>query len=153
MFTGDRSGDFLYAAMHAAGLASQPNSSHRGDGLELFGAAVTAAAHCAPPGNKPTPAELGRCLDHLIATARQLRDLRACIALGKIAFDACIRLYRAMGWGTLRPAPRFGHGLIYRFKDAPTLIGSYHPSQQNTFTGRLTLPMLTSVFTQAAGIR
>jgi uracil-DNA glycosylase len=152
MFTGDRSGDFLYAAMHAAGFASQPTSINPDDGLELRGAVITAALHCAPPGNKPATTELANCFEHLTSTAALLKDLRVCVALGRIAFDACIRLYRAMGWDPLRPAPRFAHGAVYTFDTVPALIGSYHPSQQNTFTGKLTLAMLTGIFTDAAKI-
>ena len=148
-FTGDRSGDFLYRAMHAAGLANQPHSVHRDDGLRLIGAAITAAAHCAPPDNKPTPAELGACSSHLLDTAGLMPNLRVCLALGRIAFDACVRLYRAIGWDAMRPAPRFAHAAVYRFPAAPTLIGSYHPSQQNTFTGRLTQQRLIDVFVHA----
>ena len=150
MFTGDRSGDFLYAALHATGFATQPNSTQPGDGLELRDAVITAAAHCAPPDNKPTPGELENCFSHLKATAALMPDLRVCVALGKLAFDAAVRLYRASNWHPMRPAPRFGHGAAYSFETAPTLIASYHPSQQNTFTGRLTLPMLTSIFEQAS---
>ena len=150
MFTGDRSGDFLYAAMYAAGFANQPHSTHSGDGLELRDAVITAALHCAPPDNKPAPQELDNCSKYLRQTAADMPNLRVCLALGRIAFDACVRLYRAIGWSDLRPTPRFAHGALYRPAGAPVLIGSYHPSQQNTFTGKLTLPMLTEVFTLAS---
>ena len=155
MFTGDRSGDFLFRAMHAAGFASQPTSTHGRDGLRLVDVAITAAAHCAPPGNKPTPAELAACRGHLDATIDGLSDLGAgrgvVLVLGKIAFDAALALYARRGWlpATRRPRPRFAHGAAYEFAEGPALLCSYHPSQQNTFTGRLTAAMLRDVFRSA----
>ncbi len=157
VFTGDSSGDFLFRALHKAGFASQPTSIHAGDGLRLHDAYIAAAVRCAPPDNKPTPAELTRCLPWLAAELDELRDLRVVVALGRIAFDATLRLLRGRG---LPPAPRpaFGHGLLHRldllsqhgFGDAHlTLIASYHPSRQNTNTGKLTEPMFDQVFEAA----
>lgn len=144
-FTGDRSGDFLYAALHRAGLASQPTSVARGDGLALRGAYIAAAARCAPPGNRPTPEELRRCRPYLVAELAALSRLRVVVALGGIAFDAALDVL-----GAPRPRPRFGHGTVARpGPGKPVLIGCYHPSQQNTFTGRLTAPMLDTVFSTA----
>jgi uracil-DNA glycosylase len=149
MFTGDRSGEFLYRALHETGFANQTHSLHRQDGLELQDAVITAAAHCAPPDNKPAPRELEACFEHLIHTARMLRDVRVCVGLGAIAFQTLIRLYRRMGWDAMKPPPRFAHGMVHRVADGPALIGSYHPSQQNTFTGRLTAAMLHDIFAAA----
>jgi uracil-DNA glycosylase family 4 len=152
MFTGDRSGDFLLRAMHEAGFANQPTSLHRDDGLTLIDAAVTAVAHCAPPANKPTPAEMGNCFDFLEETVSLMPNLRGMVALGRIAFDGCVRLYRARGWLPPRGRPAFGHGLVHRFDAAPFVVCSFHPSQQNTFTGRLTAKMLRDVFETARGM-
>jgi uracil-DNA glycosylase family 4 len=158
MFTGDRSGDFLFPAMHATGFASQPTSTHAGDGLTLIGAAITAAAHCAPPANKPTPDELRHCTPFLDATLAALPAFRlelercALLVLGKIAFDQAAALYRRRRWWPGAPVPRFAHGAVRHVPGAPTLLCSYHPSQQNTFTGRLTAPMLQAVFEQARAL-
>ena len=149
MFTGDRSGDWLFRALHAAGFASQPTSAHRDDGLTLRGAYITAAARCAPPGNKPTPAEQSRCQPYLLAELQSLRRLKVVVALGKIGWDAYLRARRAAGAAVPRPLPRFGHGVAARMPDGITLLGCCHPSQQNTFTGRLTRPMLDAVFARA----
>jgi uracil-DNA glycosylase family 4 len=147
MFTGDRSGDFLFRAMYEAGFANQPESIAKGDGLELIDAAVTGVAHCAPPANKPLPAELANCSDFLRETFDLMPNLRAVLALGRIAFDATLRLYASRGWlnpGT--PKPVFGHGVVARFRPGvPVLVASFHPSQQNTFTGRLTPQMMRAV--------
>ena len=150
MFTGDRSADFLLRAMYETGFANQPNSDHKDDGLRLIDAAVTGVAHCAPPANKPTPDELETCSDFLERTVDALPNLRGCVALGRIAFDATLRLYRRRGWlpaGATKPA--FGHGALHQFPDAPFLLASFHPSQQNTFTGRLTPTMMRDVFSAA----
>lgn len=144
VFTGDGSGDFLMRAMHAAGFASIPTSQHVGDGLELRDAYIAAAVRCAPPDNKPTPAEIAACHPHLVAEAASLVRLRAIVCLGKIGFDAAWRLLAARAI-VVRPKPLFEHGGLYR-TTGPTIIGSYHPSRQNTNTGRLTAQMLESVF-------
>jgi uracil-DNA glycosylase family 4 len=149
MFTGDRSGDWLFRALHAAGFASQPTSVHRDDGLILRGAYITAAARCAPPANKPTPAEQARCQPYLLAELESLRRIKVVVALGKIGWDAYLRARRAAGGAVPRPLPRFGHGVAARMPDGVTLLGCFHPSQQNTFTGRLTRPMLHAVFARA----
>lgn len=149
MFTGDRSGDFLFAALHAAGFASQPHATDRTDGLMLTDVAITAAGHCAPPANKPTPEELAHCREWLEQTFDAMPDLRGCVALGRIGFDSILRLYRDRGWLGPGSRPRFGHGAVSEFPHRPFIMGSYHPSQQNTFTGRLTLQMLTDIFTES----
>jgi uracil-DNA glycosylase len=152
MFTGDRSGEWLYRALHAAGFASAPESRHRDDDLRLRDAYITAAARCAPPGNKPTPAELGRCQPFLLEELRRLKGVRVVVALGKIGWDAYLRARRAMGAPVPRPLPRFGHGAQAEMPDGVILLGSFHPSQQNTFTGRLTRPMLNTVFRRARAL-
>jgi uracil-DNA glycosylase family 4 len=152
MFTGDRSGAWLFRAMHRAGLASQPESTHRGDGLELAGAYITAAARCAPPANKPTPAELATCQPWI---ARELEllapTLRVAVCLGSIGFNALWRILgsHALGEGLPRPRPKFGHGVEIPLPSGLTVLCSFHPSQQNTFTGRLTEPMLDGIFHRA----
>jgi uracil-DNA glycosylase family 4 len=152
MFTGDRSGDFLYAAMHRAGFANQPTSRDRADGLALAGAWVSSAVRCAPPENKPTPDERDACLPFLLREIRALPELRAIVCLGGFGWDAALRALRGLGHPVPAPAPRFGHGAEVRIEGGPTLIGSYHPSQQNTFTGRLTPAMLDDVFAAARRI-
>ena len=150
MFTGDRSGDFLFAALHATGFANQPESVHRDDGLQLIDAAVTGVAHCAPPANKPTPAELVNCAPFLEQTLDLMPRLRAVVALGRIAFDACVRSFRLRGWLPGGPRPMFAHGAVVGSAGGgPTLIATFHPSQQNTFTGRLTPEMMRAVFERA----
>jgi uracil-DNA glycosylase len=149
MFTGDRSGDWLYAALHRAGFASQPASIHAGDGLRLVDAWVTSAVKCAPPDNKPLPAERDACAAWIGAEFQALTGLRAVVCLGKFAWDAGLRLLRAHGHALPSPTPAFGHGAVFRTGDGLAVIGSYHPSQQNTFTGRLTEPMLDAVFAAA----
>jgi uracil-DNA glycosylase family 4 len=138
MFTGDRSGDFLYRSLYRAGFASQPESRDIHDGLELHDAWITAAAHCAPPDNKPTPEELRNCRPFLTRELELLKNLRLVVALGKIATDAYAK----------RP---FAHGAYYPDLN-PALLCSYHPSQQNTSTGRLTQQMLDDIFLRARGI-
>jgi uracil-DNA glycosylase family 4 len=149
MFTGDRSADWLFRALHDTGFANQPSSVHLGDGLELHGAYITAALRCAPPANKPAPDEMARCHPFLLEELRLLRDVRVVVALGKIGWDAYLRARRALGRDVPRPLPRFGHGARAAMADGPVLLGSFHPSQQNTFTGKLTRPMLHSVFADA----
>ncbi len=147
MFTGDRSGDWLYRALHRAGLASQPTSTTLDDGLRLKNCLITAACHCAPPGNKPTGEELAACSDWFARTV-QLSRPKVMVALGGIAWNSIFRLAKQQGWHTAA-RPKFGHAAEHKVKDRFTIIGSYHPSQQNTFTGRLTEPMLDAVFSRA----
>ena len=143
MFTGDRSGDFLYASLHRCGLASQPTSTSRDDGLRLTGAWITAPVRCAPPQNRPTTAERDACAPFLAAELGLL-PWRAALALGGFGWDAVVRHVGAEG-----PRPRFGHGAQAELADGRTLLGSYHVSQQNTFTGRLTPAMLDEVVRDA----
>jgi uracil-DNA glycosylase family 4 len=147
LFTGDRSGDFLFRAMHEAGFANQATSVRVDDGLKLVDCAITGVAHCAPPGNKPLPGELVKCSDFLDETVAGMPNLRVMLALGRIAFDACLRLGARKGWTPVEK-PRFAHGAVSRFAPpgAPMLVASFHPSQQNTFTGRLTPAMMRDVF-------
>jgi uracil-DNA glycosylase family 4 len=151
MFTGDRSGDWLYAALHRAGLANRPTSTGRDDGLELRGAWVTAAVRCAPPANKPTVAERDRCRPFLDRELVLLPNARVLVALGSFGWDAALRALAADGSEVPRPKPRFGHGAEVEV-GGRTLLGSYHPSQQNTFTGRLTEAMLDAVLERAVRI-
>jgi uracil-DNA glycosylase family 4 len=137
IFTGDRSGDFLFAALHRAGFANQPTSVARGDGLALQGAYIAAAARCAPPANRPLPEEIGRCREYLLREWRLLQP-RAVLVLGKVALDAVIALLREMGRVPPRTAFAFGHGVSHDLGDGLRLFCSFHPSQQNTFTGKLT---------------
>jgi uracil-DNA glycosylase len=148
MFTGDRSGDWLYAALHRAGFANQPEATGRDDGLRLSGAYVTAVVRCAPPANKPTPEERDRCLPYLVRELELLRRCRTIVTLGAFGWDGALRALRELGFETPRPRPRFAHGAEATIGDW-TLLGCYHPSQQNTFTGRLTEPMLDGVFSRA----
>ena len=150
MFTGDRSGDWLFRALYEAGLANQPTSVHAGDGLRLTGAYITAALRCAPPANKPLPVEMRRCQGYLLEELALLKDVRVVVALGKIGWDAYLRARRAVGLPLPRPLPRFGHAAHAAMPDGMVLVGSFHPSQQNTFTGKLTRPMLRHVFSLAA---
>jgi uracil-DNA glycosylase family 4 len=159
IFTGDRSGDWLFAAIHRAGLSNQPESFAKSDGLKLRGVRVTAAVHCAPPENAPTPSEKKNCASWLNAEFRLLQPtLRAVVALGSFAWGAALSSLAEAGYLVPRPRPKFGHavkiellaGEVHNKRaSAITLIGSYHPSQQNTFTGRLTEPMLDEVFALA----
>ncbi|MEW6153152.1 MAG: uracil-DNA glycosylase [Actinomycetota bacterium] len=144
VFTGDRSGDWLYRALWRAGFANQPVSVSIDDGLELRGAYVAAAVRCAPPANKPTPAERDRCLPYLAREMDALGGVRVIVALGRFAHDAVCALA-----GTGRPRPTFAHGAEHALPDGRALVDSFHPSQQNTFTGRLTEPAFDAVFTQA----
>jgi uracil-DNA glycosylase len=152
MFTGDRSGDFLYRALHETGFASQPESQARGDGQTLTDVYITAAVRCAPPDNKPTLAEFQNCRKYLEREIDQLVDLRVVVALGKLAFDAYLGILRDRGVIRSRAAFRFGHNVQYEVPGAPVLVGSYHPSQQNTSTGKLTAKMLREVFERARSI-
>ena len=148
IFTGDRSGDWLYAALHRAGFANQATSERRDDGLRLRDAYVTAVNRCPPPGNRPTPAERDNCLPYLVEELRLLGRAKVLVALGSFAWDGALRALRQLEHEIPRPKPRFGHGA-----EAPigryALLGCYHPSQQNTFTGRLTEAMLDDLFARA----
>jgi uracil-DNA glycosylase len=142
VFTGDRSGDWLFASMHRTGFANQPTSVSAGDGLRLDGAFIAAAVRCAPPANKPLPAERDNCLPYAAGELELIRPA-VIVCLGAFAWDAACRLHG------LRPRPRFAHGAVHEIPDGPVLLGSYHVSQQNTFTGKLTEPMLDAVFMKA----
>ena len=141
VFTGDASGDFLFAAMHAVGLANQAVGRAAGDGLELRGAYIAAAVRCAPPANKPTPDERATCQPFLVRELGLLAEVRVLVALGAIAWESAFRTVAALTGEDARPRPAFGHGAVAR-AGGYDVVGSYHPSQQNTFTGRLTQPML-----------
>ena len=145
VFTGDRSGDWLFAALHRAGFANQPLSVRRDDGLRLTGAFVAAAVRCAPPANKPLPEERDECLPYAAAELELMPSLRVIVALGGFAWDAALRLHAP----PVRPRPKFGHGAEAALPGGRTLIGCYHPSQQNTFTGRLTEEMTDAVLIRA----
>jgi uracil-DNA glycosylase family 4 len=149
MFTGDRSGLFLMTAMHAAGFANLPRSESRRDGLELTDAFITAAVRCAPPDNKPTPEEFDACLPYLEAEWELLTRVAVVVTLGKLAWDATWRVLAGRGQG-VKPRPAFGHGArVEAPAGGPLVLGAFHPSQQNTFTGRLTPEMLARVFHDA----
>ena len=150
VFTGDRSGDVLYAAMYRAGLANQPTSVSVEDGLEVRGAYVAAAVRCAPPGNKPLPSERDRCLPYLVRELRLLTEVRVIVALGAFGWDASLRALASLGHRA-RPRPRFGHAAQARVGPY-TLLGCFHPSQQNTFTGRLTPAMVDEVLALARSL-
>ena len=154
MFTGDRSGDFLFAALFRAGFANQPTSVHRDDGLRLNGAWISAAVRCAPPANRPTPAEREQCLPWSVRELRLLAGVRTILCLGAFAWDAALRLTAASAdppAALPRPRPRFGHAAEFQ-ADRYTLLGCYHPSQQNTFTGKLTEPMIDAVLGRARAL-
>lgn len=145
VFTGDRSGDWLFASLHRTGYANQPTSVHADDGLRLEGLWIAAAVRCAPPANKPTPDERDRCLPYAREELALMPDARVIVCLGAFAWDAALRLLAPEG---VRPRPRFGH-LAEASVGGRVLLGSYHPSQQNTFTGKLTEPMTDAVFVRA----
>jgi uracil-DNA glycosylase family 4 len=149
IFTGDRSGDFLFRALHDAGFASQPTSAHAADGLRLLDCYITAVLHCAPPANRPLPGELQNCRPYLVEELELLRAVRVVVALGAIAFEHFLRAWTAAGRPVPRPRPRFAHGAEARLPGGPVLLASYHPSQQNTQTGRLTEEMLARIFSRA----
>lgn len=147
LFTGDRSGDYLFRALHAAGLANQPIGTHRDDGLELIGCAITDVCHCAPPENKPMPHEIENCRAWLTRSFRLL-PARVFVPLGQIAWRATARELKAQA-RLAGPLPKFGHGVVAELADGGRMLGCYHPSQRNTFTGRLTHAMLVEVFRTA----
>jgi len=150
VFTGDRSGDWLFRALFRAGFANQPVSRHRGDGLRLLDCYLAAVVRCAPPANRPTPAERDQCLPYLMEELTLLEQVQVIVCLGAFAWDGMLRALQARGVIT-SPRPRFGHAAEATLGPY-TLLGSYHPSQQNTFTGRLTEPMLDIVFGRARGL-
>ncbi len=149
MFTGDESGNWLYRALHEAGFANQPESRHRNDGLRLRDAYITAAIRCAPPANRPQPDEIASCQPYLLEELRLLRRVRVVVGLGRIGWHAYLRARRALGLSLPTPLPTFAHCAVTRFADGLVLVASYHPSQQNTFTGTLTRAMLRDVFVTA----
>jgi uracil-DNA glycosylase family 4 len=151
IFTGDRSGDWLYGTLHTFGFSSLPGSLHRDDGLKLSDCYIAAAARCAPPDNKPLPVEFDRCRPYLVRELQLLKRLRVVIALGKIGFDEFLKAYVETGGTIPKPRPQFGHGSIATLGPL-TLLGSYHPSQQNTFTGKLTREMFHDVFKKAKAV-
>lgn len=149
MFTGDNSGVFLFASLHRCGLANRAQSSTRNDGLHLHDCLITAAARCAPPDNKPLPEELRNCRPYLLRELKALTQLRVLVGLGKIGFDAAFDAAREVGFTDLKVRPRFAHAAEVQLNEQLTLLGTYHPSQQNTFTGKLTPPMMDAVFLRA----
>jgi uracil-DNA glycosylase family 4 len=148
-FTGDGSGHFLYRILHSTGFASQPTSSHRDDGLELKNAFITAAVHCAPPANKPTPDEIAACAPHMENEIQALKRMKLVVVLGKIAFDAYLNFLKRQGKLKTKAGFTFAHGASYPLPDGRTLLCAYHPSLQNTLTGKLTEKMLVDVFRKA----
>ena len=148
IFTGDRSGDWLFRALHRAGYANQPTSEHRDDGLRLSGAYIAAVNRCCPPGNRPTPVERENCLPYLARELALLEKVRLLVGLGSFAWDGALRAINMIGHALPKPRPRFAHGAESTV-GSYTLLGTYHPSQQNTFTGKLTEEMLDAVFTRA----
>jgi uracil-DNA glycosylase family 4 len=151
IFTGDRSGDWLFAALHRAGYANKPVSEHRDDGLRLAGAYVAAVVRCAPPANRPTPEERDNCIPYLVRELRLLEKANVLLALGRFAWDGALRALRQLGAPIPRPTPRFGHGAEAEVGDY-VLLGCFHPSQQNTFTGKLTTEMMDTVLARARSL-
>ncbi|WP_447970414.1 uracil-DNA glycosylase [Nitrospira sp. M1] len=152
VFTGDRSGDWLYDALHQFGFANQPDSTHAKDGMKLKDCYIAAAVRCAPPANKPLKEEFDACRPYLKEEFRLLKGVKVVVALGKIAFDEYLKTCQELGFAVPSPKPKFGHGVSYVLPWHVTLLGSYHPSQQNTFTGKLTRPMFYEVFQQARSV-
>jgi uracil-DNA glycosylase family 4 len=146
MFTGDRSGDWLFRALHKAGFANQPTSSHRDDGLKLTDCYITATLRCAPPQNKPTPKEIANCRPYLLREIMLLKSVRVILGLGKIGFDNALSAFTEAYDLDLSPRPQFAHGAEYALTSRLTLLGTFHPSQQNTFTGKLTEAMFDRIF-------
>jgi len=153
MFTGDRSGEWLYGELHRQGLANRAEATARDDGLTLDGVYITAAARCAPPGNKPEAAELDRCREYLVREMRVLRGVRVRLALGRVGFDAILRARRELRIADLTPKPAFGHCAAVALPEGGWLVASYHPSQQNTSTGVLTPAMWRDAFVTAKRLR
>ena len=151
MFTGDRSGDWLYRALHRFGFANQPQSTDRRDGLRLIDCYITAAVHCAPPDNKPSPDEYLQCRPYLMEELQQLRRVRAVVLLGQIAFRSYLAARAELGKPNPHPLPAFKHSGTTELSEGVLMVSSYHPSQQNTQTGRLTEPMFDEVFRKARG--
>jgi uracil-DNA glycosylase family 4 len=149
-FTGDGSGNFMYPVLYKAGFASQPKGTHREDGLRLIDAYITATVRCAPPQNKPTPQEIANCAPHLDRELAMLTQVKVVVALGKIGFDAYLNYLKRKGELKIKSAFIFGHGEKYQMPDGKILLCSYHPSMQNTLTGKLTEKMFLDVFKQAA---
>lgn len=151
VFTGDSSGNFLYSALYRAGFANQPTAVHRGDGLELMDAYIVAACHCAPPDNKPTRQEIDNCRPYFVSALRLLANLKVIVALGSIGFENVLTTYRRLGYEI--PRLKFGHNVAYPLgAGLPWIMASYHPSQQNTQTGRLTPEMFDQVWSRARGL-
>jgi len=151
-FTGDKSGEFMYPILYKTGFASQPTAVSREDGLKLIDCYITAAVRCAPPDNKPLPEEIANCAPYLDREIAALKDLKVVVALGKIAFDAYLAHLRRSGFAFRNAAYLFGHAVEYKMPDGITLLGSYHPSNQNTATGKLTAPMFEQVFRHARAL-
>lgn len=152
MFTGDRSGDWLFRELHKFGFANQPTSVSRDDGLKLHDCYITASLKCAPPKNKPLPKELHTCRPYLLKELQLLKNVRIVVALGKVAFDTAFSTYKELGMTNLAKKPSFAHGTVVELNQNLTLFGSYHPSQQNTFTGKLTEKMFDGIFDKARAV-
>ena len=151
-FTGDRSGDWLFEALYASGFANQPTSVGVSDGLRLRDCYITAAVRCAPPANKPAKEEFENCRPYLVREIQLLRRVRVILALGKISFDSFLKAYLENGGAVPKPRPQFSHGAAFQLGSDLTLLASYHPSQQNTFTGKLTPQMFHAVFKKVRGL-
>jgi uracil-DNA glycosylase family 4 len=151
-FTGDGSGYFMYPVLYRTGFASQPNATHRGDGLELKDAYITAVVRCAPPANKPTPGEIANCAPYLDRELEGLKKVRVVVCLGRVAFDGYLNYLKRRGLLASKNGHAFAHGARYELPDGKILLASYHPSQQNTQTGKLTEKMFQKIFEQAANL-
>lgn len=149
MFTGDKSGDWLYRTLHKFGFANKPSSVSRDDGLSLKDCYITATCRCAPPQNKLKPSEIRNCRPYLLEELRTLLNVKVIVGLGKVGFDSVVRCFSDLGWYSFERKPAFGHGVEYQLSTRVTLLGSFHPSQQNTFTGRLDQRMFNAVFRRA----
>lgn len=149
MFTGDRSGDWLYRTLHKFGFANQATSVSRDDGLILKNCYITATCRCAPPANKLKPSEIRNCRPYMLEELRLLLNVKVIVGLGRVGFDSVVNCFEELHWATFKKKPPFGHGVQYTITERTTLLGSYHPSQQNTFTGKLTQRMFDAVFKRA----